>query len=102
MLQSCKGEQMSSHSQHSLNLRNEAEASSPEIEALARELFERTSRDDTFDDLKRRAAFNRQDAGSLRHWIRVAQAKATERNPSASRQLNRLPFDTGLHAGFSV
>jgi hypothetical protein len=66
---------MSSHAQRTTSLRNEA---SPlhAIEALARELFERTCRDDSFGDLKRRAAFNRQDAGRLRHWIRAAQAVA--------------------------
>jgi hypothetical protein len=74
---------MSRYSQRLLNPHDRATAF-PEIEALARKLFEHTRRDDTFDDLKRRAAFNRQDAGSLRHWIRVAQAKAAERNPSAS------------------
>jgi hypothetical protein len=54
------------------SLRTEACVSS-EFEALARELFERACRDDTFDDLKRRAAFNRQDAGRLRQWIKAAQ-----------------------------
>jgi hypothetical protein len=49
-----------------------------DIEALACELFERTCRDDSFEDLKRRAAFNRQDAGRLRHWITAAQAVAAE------------------------
>lgn len=48
-----------------------------EVEALTRELFERASRDDTFDDLKRRSSFNRQDAGRLRHWNRIAQALLT-------------------------
>ncbi|WP_262030122.1 hypothetical protein [Microvirga sp. Mcv34] len=66
---------MSSHAQRSTSLRNEASPLN-NIEALVRELFERACRDDSFDDLKRRAAFNRQDAGHLRHWIRAAQAAA--------------------------
>ncbi|EIM29843.1 hypothetical protein [Microvirga lotononidis] len=66
---------MSSHAQRTASLRNGA-STSEDIEALAREQFERACRDDSFDDLKRRAAFNRQDAGRLRHWIRVAQAVA--------------------------
>jgi len=49
-------------------------ATPADIEALARQLYERTCRNDTFDDLKRRAAFDRQDAGRLRHWIRVAES----------------------------
>ena len=48
-------------------------------EDLTRELFDRACPDDSFDDLKRRAAFNRQDAGRLTHWIRAAQAIAAER-----------------------
>ena len=49
-----------------------------EIETLARELFERACRDDSFDALKRRAAFDRQDAGRLKHWISVARTMAAE------------------------
>ena len=66
---------MSGHSDRLANLRTEACMPS-EIERLARELFERACRNDTFDDLKRRAAFNRQDAGRLKHWIRAAQVMA--------------------------
>lgn len=52
-----------------------------EVEVLARELFEQTCRDDTFADLKRRAACDRQDADRLRHWLRAAQAIAAEGDP---------------------
>jgi hypothetical protein len=68
---------MSSHAQRLSSRRTEACAPA-EAEALARELFERTCHDDTFDDLKRRAAFNRQDAGRLMHWIRAAQVMLAE------------------------
>lgn len=37
----------------------------PDVEELARDLFERACPSDSFDDLKRRAAFNRQEAGRL-------------------------------------
>lgn len=50
-----------------------------EAEALAHALFEQSCRSDTFDDLKRRAAFNRQDAGRLKHWIRAAHGILAER-----------------------
>jgi hypothetical protein len=53
----------------------------PDAEELARNLFERARPNDSFDDLKRRAAFNRQEAGRLRHWIRAAQAIVAERDP---------------------
>jgi hypothetical protein len=49
-----------------------------DAEELAQDLFERARPSDSFDDLKRRAAFNRQDAGRFRHWIRAAQAIAAE------------------------
>lgn len=71
---------MSSHAQNTLSLRNGAYMPS-EIEALACELFERVCRDDSFEDLKRRAAFDRQDAGRLRHWIRAAHAMLAEEQP---------------------
>ncbi|WP_046867087.1 hypothetical protein [Microvirga massiliensis] len=45
----------------------------PDLEAWIRERYERTRPDDTFDDLRRRAAFDRQDAGLLRGWIRAAR-----------------------------
>jgi hypothetical protein len=51
----------------------------PDAEELARDLFERARPTDSFDDLKRRAALNRQEAGRLRHWIRAAQAIAADR-----------------------
>lgn len=66
---------MSSHAQRTTSVRNEASISQ-DVEAVARELFGRACRDESFEDLKRRAAFNRQDAGRLRHWIMAAQAVA--------------------------
>ncbi len=65
---------MSSHEQRMSSLRT-ATGGPEDVEALARELFERACRNDTFDDLRRRAAFNRQDAGRLGHWIRAAHAR---------------------------
>jgi hypothetical protein len=46
---------------------------SPELEEWIRQRYERLLPDDMFDDLKRRAAFDRQDAGLLRDWIRAAR-----------------------------
>jgi hypothetical protein len=75
-----KESDMSSHAQRVSSRRTMA-CVPTDAEALARELFERVCRDDTFDDLKRRAVFNRQDAGRLRHWIRAAQAMLAEGYP---------------------
>jgi len=44
-----------------------------QAEEIARASYERAVRSDTFDDLKRRASFSRQDAGRLRHWIAAAR-----------------------------
>jgi hypothetical protein len=73
---------MPSHAQRMSSRRTTACAPT-DAETLARELFELACRDDTFDDLKRRATFNRQDAGRLRHWIRAAHAMLAGERPSA-------------------
>ncbi|QRM35963.1 helix-turn-helix domain-containing protein [Microvirga sp. VF16] len=75
-----KESDMSSHAQRLSSQRTMARVPTA-AEALARELFKRVCRDDTFDDLKRRAAFNRQDAGRLRHWIRAAHAVLAKAHP---------------------
>lgn len=46
------------------------------LESLVREEFERCHPDDTFEDLKRRAAFSKEDKGLLRDWMAVARARA--------------------------
>ncbi|UFW72953.1 hypothetical protein [Bradyrhizobium sp. WU425] len=46
------------------------------LESLVREEFERCHPDDTFEDLKRRAAFCKEDKGLLRDWMAVARARA--------------------------
>lgn len=44
----------------------------PEAEAWIRHRYEQIYRDDTLDDLVRRARFDRNDAGLLRDWIAAA------------------------------
>ncbi|MCK1595318.1 MULTISPECIES: hypothetical protein [Bradyrhizobium] len=46
------------------------------LESLVREDFERCHPDDTFEDLKRRASFSKEDKGLLRDWMAVAAARA--------------------------
>lgn len=48
------------------------------IERIARESYERCHPDDTFDDLKRRAAFSREDQGLLRDWLEFAAREASD------------------------
>ncbi|MGY3036162.1 hypothetical protein ACVIIV_005332 [Bradyrhizobium sp. USDA 4354] len=46
------------------------------LESLIKEDFERCHPDDTFEDLKRRASFSKEDKGLLRDWMAVAAARA--------------------------
>jgi hypothetical protein len=59
-------------------------ASDEELEALIRRDYERCHPGDTLDDLKRRAAFSKEDRGLLRDWMAIAAAHkngcATESN----------------------
>lgn len=60
------------------------------LESLVRQDFERCHPGETLDDLKRRAAFSKEDRGLLRDWMAVAarrasaeRAKRSEFNPAA-------------------
>ncbi len=46
------------------------------LESLIREDFARCHPGETLDDVKRRAAFSREDKGLLRDWMAVAAARA--------------------------
>ncbi|MBA7618606.1 hypothetical protein ES703_25936 [subsurface metagenome] len=48
------------------------------LESLIRQDFERCHPGETLDDLKRRAAFSREDRGLLRDWMAVAARRAAE------------------------
>ena len=48
--------------------------SDEELEALIRRDYERCHPGDTLDDLKRRAAFSKEDRGLLRDWMAIAAA----------------------------
>ena len=48
--------------------------SDEELESLIRRDYERCHPGDTLDDLKRRAAFSKEDRGLLRDWMAVAAA----------------------------
>lgn len=57
-----------------------------EIEAVARAAYERCHPDDTFEDLKRRSRFNKEDRGLLRDWLAFAEARM------------RIPDEAGRNA----
>ena len=46
------------------------------IEAVAREAYDRCHPDDTFEALKRRASFSKEDHGLLQQWLAFARASA--------------------------
>ena len=48
------------------------------LEALVREDYDRSHPDDTFDDMKRRATFAREDRGLYRDWLAVAAVRSAE------------------------
>jgi hypothetical protein len=60
-----------------------------ELEAIAREAYNRCHPDDTFADMKRRASFSREDHGLLGDWLRFAESQLSE--PTKS-----LAVDTGI------
>jgi hypothetical protein len=49
-------------------------SSNEELEPLIRQDYERCHPGDTLDDLKRRAAFSKEDRGLLRDWMAIAAA----------------------------
>lgn len=46
------------------------------LESLVRDEYDRCHPGDTFDDLKRRIPFSKEDRGLYRDWLSVAAAKA--------------------------
>ncbi len=49
------------------------------LESLIRDDFARCHPDDSLDDMKRRAAFSKEDKGLLRDWMALAALRAAER-----------------------
>lgn len=68
---------MLSNSHHHILPSTEAERAY--LETLIREAFERAHPGETFDDVRRRASFSKEDKGLLRDWLAVARAEAVSR-----------------------
>jgi hypothetical protein len=67
------------------DLRPVSEEEQPYLESLIREDYGRCHPGDTLDDLKRRAAFSKEDKGLLRDWMAIAAARAAADRKSPSR-----------------
>jgi hypothetical protein len=48
------------------------------VEAIARDAYDRCHPDDTFDDMKRRSRFSKEDRGLLRDWLAFAERRLDE------------------------
>lgn len=48
------------------------------IEEIARAAYDRCHKEDSFDDLKRRASFSREDRMLLRDWLAAASAQLSD------------------------
>lgn len=59
--------------------------SDEELESLIRRDYERCHPGDTLDDLKRRAAFSKEDRGLLRDWMAIAAAYKKRRGTEFNR-----------------
>lgn len=58
------------------------------LESLIRSDYERCHPDETFDDLKRRARFTKEDRGLLYEWMALAARRAAEH-----RERRTMNFD---------
>jgi len=70
------------------------EAERTYLESLIREDFERCHPDETLEDVRRRAAFSKEDNGILRDWMAVAAIRAAAglvKGPSAHAARSRVP-----------
>ena len=59
-------------------------------ESLIRADYERCRPDDSFEDLKRRARFSKEDQGLLRDWMAIAAEWAREQQKDAIPENGRL------------
>lgn len=54
------------------------------LESLISRDFERCHPGETLEDLKRRAAFSKEDRGLLRDWMAIAASRAAAERPKSS------------------
>jgi len=69
-------------------------------EALIRADYERHHPDDTFEDLKKRARFSKEDKGLLRAWMAVAAQRTIQQHGETGPPPTPAPCDPkSIHAG---
>ncbi|MEJ8570377.1 hypothetical protein [Microbaculum marinum] len=61
-------------------------------ESLIRADYERCHPDDSFEDLKHRARFSKEDQGLLRDWMAVAAERARQQQKDAAPEIRRPPI----------
>lgn len=57
------------------------------LESLVRAEYDRTHPGETFDDMKRRMSFSREDQGLYRDWIALAAARGAAGKSETDRRL---------------
>ena len=57
------------------------------LESLVRAEYDRTHPGETFDDMKRRMSFSREDQGLYRDWIALAAARAEAAQPAKAKPI---------------
>ena len=57
------------------------------LESLVRAEYDRTHPGETFDDMKRRMSFSREDQGLYRDWIALAAARARAAQAAGPRPI---------------
>lgn len=67
-------------------------SSDEELESLIRQNYERCHPGDTLDDLKRRAAFSKEDRGLLRDWMAIAATYRKDQRFAAEFRRGRRSY----------
>ena len=57
------------------------------LESLVRAEYDKTHPGETFDDMKRRMSFSREDQGLYRDWIALAAARAETAQPAKAKPI---------------
>jgi hypothetical protein len=65
-------------------VRPKDEAERAYLESLVRQDYDRCHQGETFDDMKRRMPFSREDRGLYRDWLAVAAARAAALSTEAA------------------
>ncbi|MEC5293507.1 hypothetical protein VSX64_23305 [Aurantimonas sp. C2-6-R+9] len=59
-------------------------------ESIIRADYDRSHPDDSFEDLKHRARFSKEDQGLLRDWMAIAAERALQQRKDSAPEINQL------------